>query len=46
VECISILIDEFLDWFVVVGGGLLALVEVEKASMFLDRIEDKVLRIR
>ena len=29
------MIDEFLDRFVVVGGGLLALVEVEKASMFL-----------
>jgi hypothetical protein len=36
--------SEFLDRFVV-GGGLLALVEVESASMFLDRIEDKVLRI-
>ena len=39
--------SEFLDRFVVVGGGLLALVEVERPSMFLDRIEeDKVLRIQ
>jgi hypothetical protein len=38
--------SEFLDRFVVVGG-LLALVEVERPSMFLDRIEeDKVLRIQ
>jgi len=46
VKRIRIVVDEFLDRFVVFGWGLSAPVETEKSSRPLDVFRDRMLRVR
>jgi hypothetical protein len=46
VERIGILVDEFLDRFIVARRGLSTSVETEKGTPFLGRFEDMVLRVQ
>jgi hypothetical protein len=45
VKCIRIVVDEFLDRFVVFVWGWSALVETEKSSRPLDVSRDQILRV-
>jgi len=46
VKGIGIVIDEFLDWFVIAGWGLSALVDAKKSSTFIDMFRDRLLRVQ